>query len=167
MIVRVVLSLFLCALGDLIATSAFAAENNSKQYIGTHYRSLPKECRSKSGGLVFDFESLAFSVVTCANVKYIWLERKTNEESEKPSWTVIDSVALPKLKKKQEVIMGDCSFSGEVDPLIFAIGRWTQYHHGGILRNITYAVRINPSERRIDLLDIHKVQCGYQNDDRN
>lgn len=154
--------------GRLLFHSASAAETNEKSYVGIQYPPLPDECRRKGGGMIFDFDDLAFEELICTNRRYVWLKRLVNKKGNKDiTWMVIDSIRLPILKKGQEVLSADCDFRGKQDPLVFAIGTWKEKYQGGDLKNITYAIRINPVVQRIEVLETRHVQCGYTGEDRN
>jgi hypothetical protein len=71
------------------------------------------------------------------------------------------------LAKGQELKVNDCAYRGGDDPLVFAIGTWKAKPEGGDLRNITFALRINPQAQSIEVLNPRLVQCGYDGEDRN
>ena len=111
-----------------------------------------------------DGKEYGITTMRVAGEQEIWLSRLVKRDrAGQPHWDRRAVLRLPRLRPEESYVEVDCALQGAADPLIVAIGRWTQ---GDSVADIRAAWRPNESRTAFDTLPPREVSCSYDEDRR-
>lgn len=150
----------------LALTALLLMGEERDSYVGAQYPPYPPECVVVEGGLLLvpgtnALSDLAFKRAICGGRHFLWLQKQIGQPDDKVlRWEVVESVGFPRLSSDQKILFSDCGYQENYELMTFVVATTQPGTDGDEVLSISFALRINPSTRKIERVDEQYVSCN-------
>lgn len=121
---------------------------------------LPEGCKSEGGVLIGASLNASVRLIDCRGTRFITYNRLMHRDAKgSPHWEVVASAVLPQFQEGESINDTDCV--GPVDGYTLAVARWRESKEKTYAYRISYAVRLDESAAKFEILDPKQVRCEY------